>query len=103
MTNDNKVIENTNVLIKDKRIISISDSLPTNAIIIDGTLKWLIPGLIDMHVHLAAHANFGESSPTQGANFFFDSQDMPLTGARSEEIHVTKSRRGHIRESVISV
>ena len=42
------------VLISDDRIVSISDSSPSEgARVIDGRGKFLIPGLCDMHVHLA--------------------------------------------------
>jgi imidazolonepropionase-like amidohydrolase len=42
------------VLISDDRIVSISDSSPPEgARVIDGRGKFLIPGLCDMHVHLA--------------------------------------------------
>ena len=47
MTENNDVIENVAVVIQDQEIISVNDSTPENAIIIDGTGKWLIPGLIE--------------------------------------------------------
>ncbi|WP_299430699.1 amidohydrolase family protein [uncultured Maribacter sp.] len=76
MTTHNEVIENAIVLIQNQKIISINDTIPDGAKTIDGKGKWLIPGLIDMHVHSVSHVNFGKSSPTQGATFFFNSQDM---------------------------
>jgi len=79
MTKDNKVIENATVVIKDKKIISINDSIPTDAKAIDGTGKWLIPGLIDMHVHTNSDINFKGNLPTQGATFFMDTQDVMTT------------------------
>jgi len=79
MTKDNKVVENATVVIQNQKIISINDTIPTNAEIIDGTGKWLIPGLIDMHVHTNADLNFKENSPTQGATFFMDTQDVMTT------------------------
>jgi len=47
--------ENTYVLIEDKRFAAISDTEivpPVGTRIIDGTGKFLIPGLIDSHIHL---------------------------------------------------
>ncbi len=41
------------VLISDGRIASIGSTLPSAARVIDGHGKFLIPGLCDMHVHLA--------------------------------------------------
>lgn len=79
MTENNKVIENATVVIQNQKILSINDSTPADAKIIDGTGKWLIPGLIDMHVHTNADLNFRENSPTQGATFFMDTQDVMTT------------------------
>lgn len=79
MTENNEVIENANVVIKNNRILSINYSLPTNAEIIDGKGKWLIPGLIDMHVHTNSDINFKGNIPTQGATFFMDTQDVMTT------------------------
>lgn len=65
MTTDNTVIKNATVVIKGEKIISINKDIPKNATLIDGTGKWLIPGLIDMHVHnLADGPNTG--TPTEG-------------------------------------
>ena len=79
MTKENNVIKNATVVIEDKKILSINETIPNNAKIIDGTGKWLIPGLVDMHVHTNADLNFRENSPTQGATFFMDTQDVMTT------------------------
>lgn len=51
-----RVLEDYSVIIKDARIVGIgprdSTSLSAEATLIDGTGKYLIPGLADMHVHL---------------------------------------------------
>jgi len=52
MTIDNKIINGATIVIDNKKIISINESIPNGAKVIDGTGKWLIPGLIDMHVHM---------------------------------------------------
>ena len=78
MTTENKIIENATVVIKDKKILSINKPIPNNAKIIDGKGKWLIPGLIDMHVHNMADVNFGSTYPTKGANAFTNTQDFML-------------------------
>jgi imidazolonepropionase-like amidohydrolase len=45
------------VLVDDHRIIAVGDSrsssIPRNSRVIDGSAKFLIPGLLDSHVHLA--------------------------------------------------
>ncbi|MFH6605180.1 amidohydrolase family protein [Maribacter algicola] len=79
MTENNEVIENATVVIHNKKIHSINDTIPTEAKTIDGTGKWLIPGLIDMHVHTNADLNFRENKPTQSATFFMDTQDVMTT------------------------
>jgi imidazolonepropionase-like amidohydrolase len=57
------------VLIADQKIQSIAPSstaqLPSNAQLIDGTNKFLIPGLADFHLHLT-----GASEPTGSRDFF---------------------------------
>jgi imidazolonepropionase-like amidohydrolase len=78
MTMEDKVIENATVVIKDKKILSINDTIPIEATIIDGKDKWLIPGLIDMHVHNLADVNLSSNYPTKGATFFIDTQDFML-------------------------
>lgn len=76
MTVDNTIIENATVVIDNKKIVAINGSIPSGATIIEGKGKWLIPGLIDMHVHTYGNVNFKGNKPTQGANFFRDTQDV---------------------------
>ena len=51
-----RVIENQTVIVRDGLIETIGDSdqvtIPENAMIVDGEDKYLIPGLVDMHVHI---------------------------------------------------
>jgi imidazolonepropionase-like amidohydrolase len=51
-----KVLENQNVIIRDGRIESISAiaKAPKGATVIDGTGRFLMPGLADMHAHVPA-------------------------------------------------
>ena len=76
MTAENRIIENASIVIENKKIVAINKPIPDNAMIIYGTGKWLIPGLIDMHVHTPADINFGLKFPTRAATVFFDTQDM---------------------------
>jgi imidazolonepropionase-like amidohydrolase len=76
MTKDNRIIRNANVVIKDNIILSINKPIPKDVEIIDGDGKWLIPGLIDMHIHGFADIDFGETYPTKGNTFFVDNQNV---------------------------
>jgi imidazolonepropionase-like amidohydrolase len=83
MTQGGVVLQNATVIIKNQRIESLNGAIPAEAKIIDGTGKWLMPGLIDMHVHVPTDGGpFGSKIPTQGATMFFDLQDyMTLNNA----------------------
>lgn len=74
MTKENKVIENATVVVKENKIFSINNSIPENATIIDGTDKWLIPGLIDMHVHTLADGSPFVIYPTKGPLVSYNTQ-----------------------------
>lgn len=76
MTEHDTILDHANVVIQGNKIVSINGIVPVGAQVIAGKGKWLIPGLIDMHVHNLADINFGSSYPTKGANFFIDSQDF---------------------------
>ncbi|MEZ5897112.1 MAG: amidohydrolase family protein [Parvularculaceae bacterium] len=78
MTAGNEIIRNADVVVRGDKIISINGPAPEDAKIIDGTGKWLIPGLIDMHVHNLSDANIGRSYPTRALNISIDTQDFML-------------------------
>ncbi len=76
MTAGGVVLPNAIVIIKNDKIEAINGAIPKEAKIIDGTGKWLMPGLIDMHVHVPTDGGpFGPKLSTQGATLFFDLQD----------------------------
>lgn len=76
MNSTSTLIENATVVILDNIIQSINGAIPKNAIIIDGKGKWLIPGLIDAHVHLSTDGYFGPKLPTQIPDLSFNTQDI---------------------------
>jgi imidazolonepropionase-like amidohydrolase len=76
MTSQGEVLSNAIVIISNEQISSLDGPIPPGAQIIDGSGKWLIPGLIDMHVHVPTDIHFGPTRPTQGATIFFDTQDV---------------------------
>ncbi|MDP6952233.1 MAG: amidohydrolase family protein [Alphaproteobacteria bacterium] len=54
------------VIVEDGRIVAVGDSalpLPGDAVVLDAQGNWLIPGLIDAHVHLGRSGNL-YSSPS---------------------------------------
>lgn len=97
MTLDNKVIENAFVVIKDNKILSINEPAPDNAKIIDGKGKWLIPGLIDMHVHVPTDGHFNTTFPTKAAVVFTSTQDVmtPFVATGVTTIFELNARAGH--------
>lgn len=48
----NKLEKNVDILIEDDKIIDIASSIDSDALIIDGTGKYLLPGLINAHCHI---------------------------------------------------
>lgn len=76
MTTSNQIIKNASVVISNNIIQSINREVPHNCKVIDGKGKWLIPGLIDSHVHLQTDGYFGQKYPTQLPDVSFSTQDM---------------------------
>ncbi len=76
MTDAGNIIKSATVIIKNDKIEAINGLIPAGAIAIDGSGKWLMPGLIDMHVHMPTDGGpMGPKLPTQGATLFFETQD----------------------------
>jgi imidazolonepropionase-like amidohydrolase len=79
MTAANTVLANATVVIRDHIIESINGAVPKNAVVIDGTGKWLMPGLIDAHVHIPTDTYLGpKKTPAQAPDISFDVQDIML-------------------------
>src|SRR5688572_27045642 len=76
MTSPGKILYNATVIIKGPRIESINGSILNDAEIIDGKGKWLIPGLIDMHVHIPTDFSVDKKLPTQAPGIIFNTQDL---------------------------
>ncbi len=76
MTSPNKIIKNANLVINNGKILSINGEIPKNVKIINGENKWLIPGLIDIHVHLPTDLNLKSKTPTQKPDINFNIQDL---------------------------
>ncbi len=77
MTAPGAFLENATVVIESGRIVSLDQPAPADALRIDGTGKWLIPGLADMHVHLLSDGlPRPPAYPTEAPTMFFDTQDI---------------------------
>lgn len=76
MTSPNKVVYHAKVVITNDHIESINGAVPNDAVVIDGTGKWLIPGLIDVHVHPPADFSVKSGVPTQPPSITFNTQDL---------------------------
>ena len=58
-------LSGTSVLVRDDRIALVSPGMirkPAGATVIDGTGKYLLPGLIDTHIHMAGGTVLGRSN-----------------------------------------
>ncbi len=76
MTSPNKVVYQATIVIKNGHIESINGPVSNDATVIDGKNKWLIPGLIDMHVHPPTDFFLKSGIPTGPASITFSTQDV---------------------------
>ncbi len=76
MTSPNTVLYNATIIISGDKIAPVNTTVSKDATIIDGKGKWLIPGLIDMHVHVTTDTYFGIKLPTQVPDIMFNTQDI---------------------------
>ncbi|QHV97816.1 amidohydrolase family protein [Spirosoma endbachense] len=76
MTSPNNGVYQATVVIKNGHIESINGAVPNDATVIDGKNKWLIPGLIDMHVHPPTDFSLKPGMPTGPASITFSTQDI---------------------------
>ena len=64
MTAAGPSIKNGSVLLREGKIVAVGTSVsaPADALVIDGTGKYVTPGIIDVHSHLGVYAAPGRSS-----------------------------------------
>ena len=48
----NKIENNVDILIEDDKIIDIANNINSDALVIDGTGKYVLPGLVNAHCHI---------------------------------------------------
>ena len=68
MTATGQEIDNGSLLMKDGKIVAIGKSVdaPADAAVVDGTGKYVTPGLIDDHSHLGVYAAPGTDAESDG-------------------------------------
>src|SRR2546425_6851183 len=68
MTATGQEIANGSLLMKDGKIVAIGKSVdaPADAAVVDGTGKYVTPGLIDDHSHLGVYAAPGTDAESDG-------------------------------------
>ncbi|HEX2082458.1 MAG TPA: amidohydrolase, partial [Xanthomonadaceae bacterium] len=68
LTGDGKRLENADVLLQDGKVAAVGSGLtaPADAVRVDGSGKWVTPGLIDVHSHLGVYPSPGMSAHSDG-------------------------------------
>jgi imidazolonepropionase-like amidohydrolase len=68
LTGTGREIANGSILFQDGRIVAVGQSVnaPTNAIVVDGTGKFVTPGIIDPHSHLGVYPAPGTWAESDG-------------------------------------
>ena len=71
-------LEGADVLMRDGRIVAVGTGLqaPADAIRVDGSGKWVTPGIIDIHSHLGVYPSPGTRSHSDG-----NEMTSPVTAA----------------------
>jgi imidazolonepropionase-like amidohydrolase len=73
MTATGQEIQGGSILFRDGRIVSVGTNVdaPADAVVVDGTGKWVTPGVIDTHSHIGVYAapgTFAESDGNEATN-----------------------------------
>jgi imidazolonepropionase-like amidohydrolase len=68
MTATGQEIQGGSILFKDGRIVAVGTNVqaPSDATVVDGTGKWVTPGVIDVHSHLGVYAAPGTFAESDG-------------------------------------
>jgi imidazolonepropionase-like amidohydrolase len=68
MTATGQEIANGSILLRDGRIVAVGASVdaPGDATVVDGTGKWVTPGIIDTHSHLGVYSAPGTQAESDG-------------------------------------
>ena len=68
LTGTGERLDDADVLLQDGKIVAVGRALaaPTDATVVDGTGRWVTPGLIDVHSHLGVYPSPGVNAHSDG-------------------------------------
>src|SRR6202165_5134588 len=68
LTATGQEITGGSILLRDGRIVAVGTTVeaPADAVVVDGTGKWVTPGVIDTHSHLGVYAAPGTQAESDG-------------------------------------
>ena len=68
MTATGQEIQGGSILFRDGRIVAVGTTVeaPADAVVVDGTGKWVTPGVIDTHSHIGVYAAPGTQAESDG-------------------------------------
>ena len=68
MTATGQEIQGGSILLRDRKIVAVGTTVeaPSDATVVDGTGKWVTPGVIDTHSHLGVYAAPGTFAESDG-------------------------------------
>jgi imidazolonepropionase-like amidohydrolase len=68
MTATGQEIQGGSILFRDGRIVAVGPTVeaPADAVVVDGTGKWVTPGVIDTHSHIGVYAAPGTQAESDG-------------------------------------
>jgi len=68
LTGTGEQLDHATIVMKDGNIVAVGQdvAVPEGAVVIDGTGKWVTPGIIDVHSHLGVYSSPGHRSMSDG-------------------------------------
>ncbi|HYM87404.1 MAG TPA: amidohydrolase [Pseudoxanthomonas sp.] len=68
LTGNGERLDGADVLLQDGKVVSVGRALPApaDATVVDGTGRWVTPGIIDVHSHLGVYPSPGMSAHSDG-------------------------------------
>jgi dihydroorotase len=95
------------VLVRDGRVLEVSEApleVPADAQVVDASQRWVMPGFIDLHVHLREPGEEGKETILTGcqaavAGGFTSVVAMPNTKPVNDSVLVTEYVRARAREA----